>query len=280
MVYYPYSWEEMNILEEPTVRLIEQTKPNLIIFGQSEYLFPHPIERPVKVAKELGIPVYYDGSHVLGLIAGNQFPNPFNAGVDVMTGSSHKTFSGPQGAMILVKDDEARFAQIKNTLTGMPMLQSCCHLARIVATAVALAEMREFGTAYAAQITKNAQAFAKALKNEGLLVLGVKHGYTSSHQVILDCGGYFSEQAQLYKELLERANIIADGIVRFGVQEVTRQGMKEGEMVEIARLVRRAVLDQESSAQVAEDAAELAKAFSTFQFCFGSAEEAYGVLVS
>ena len=53
------------------------------------------------VAHEVGARVMYDGAHVLGLIAGGEFQDPLREGADVMTGSSHKTFPGPQGGFLL-----------------------------------------------------------------------------------------------------------------------------------------------------------------------------------
>ena len=51
----------------------------------------------------------YDGAHVLGLIAGGQFQDPFREGADVGTGSSHKTFPGPQGGFVLSNSDDEKF---------------------------------------------------------------------------------------------------------------------------------------------------------------------------
>ena len=47
--------------------------------------------------------------HVLGLIAGGEFQDPLREGADVMTGSSHKTFPGPQGGFVLSDSDDEKF---------------------------------------------------------------------------------------------------------------------------------------------------------------------------
>ena len=44
--------------------------------------------------------INYDGAHVAGLIAGGEFQDPLQEGVDSMTMSSHKTLWGPQGGII------------------------------------------------------------------------------------------------------------------------------------------------------------------------------------
>ncbi len=71
------------------------------MFGASLFLFPHPVEEAREVCDEVGASIVYDAAHVLGLIAGGQFQDPLSEGADVVTGSTHKTFPGPQGGIIL-----------------------------------------------------------------------------------------------------------------------------------------------------------------------------------
>ena len=47
----------------------------------------------------------YDAAHVLGLIAGKQFQDPLKEGAEVLMGSTHKTFPGPQGGIILSQEE-------------------------------------------------------------------------------------------------------------------------------------------------------------------------------
>ena len=43
--------------------------------------------------------IHYDMAHVLGLV-GPHFQEPFSEGADIVTGSTHKTFFGPQRGVI------------------------------------------------------------------------------------------------------------------------------------------------------------------------------------
>jgi len=118
--------------------------------------------------------------------------------------------------------------------------------------------MQTFGKDYAAQIVGNAQTLAGALCDLGFNVLAKEKGFTRSHQVLVDCGAPGAGGAAA--ALLERANIIlnkniipGDGTnpknprgIRIGVQEMTRFGMKEGEMKQIAEFIKRVVLDKEN----------------------------------
>lgn len=67
------------------------------MFGQSLFLFPHPVKESSKIDKEVGVTIVYDGSHVLGLIAGEVFQDSLREGAQILLGSTHKTFPGPQG---------------------------------------------------------------------------------------------------------------------------------------------------------------------------------------
>ena len=90
-------------------------------------------------------------------------------------------------------------------------------------------------------------------------------------------------------QLLEDANIICNknmlpsdtssvrpSGLRLGSQEMTRLGMKESEMKEVASLIARVVKKKEDPKKVKEDVKELKKQFATIQYCFNAGEPAYG----
>ena len=79
----------------------EPPNPGIVTFGGSLFLFPHPVKELKAVCDEVGAYVAYDASHVLGLIAGGQFQDPLREGADFITSSTHKTFPGPQGGVIM-----------------------------------------------------------------------------------------------------------------------------------------------------------------------------------
>lgn len=87
--------------QSETAARIRRHRPALVILGRSVVLTPDRIETVVSVAHEQGALVMFDASHVLGLIAGGAFPNPFDAGVDLITSSTYKTLCGPTGGLVL-----------------------------------------------------------------------------------------------------------------------------------------------------------------------------------
>jgi glycine hydroxymethyltransferase len=257
---------------------ILKIKPKFIVIGGSVVLFPQPIQELRKACDEAGAKIIYDAAHVLGLIAAGIFQNPLREGADIITTSTHKTFPGPQGGMILGNIDEETQKKIQAAV--FPQFSSNHHLHRMPALYGALREMQTFGKDYATQIVKNAQALARELHNLGFNVLAGDRGFTQSHQVLVNCGqpGFGGD----FAGLLERANIIlnkniipGDGInpknprgIRIGTQEMTRFGMKEDEMKQIAKFIKRVVLDKESPEFVAKEVAAFRAGFQTVRYCF------------
>jgi glycine hydroxymethyltransferase len=262
VVAFPFSKHDMNILVEQAKKAVQRFRPKFLIFGASLITFPQPVKELAEAAREVDALVGYDGSHVLGLIAGGQFQDPLREGAFALFGSTHKSFFGPQGGIILA--DREHGEVIKERIC--PAFVDNAHWNRIAALTLALAEMEKFGKAYAKQVTKNAKAFAEVLSEYGFPVSCAHLGFTQSHQATLDYGGY--DQGRVIAERLQQANIIVDCAVRVGTCEVTRRGMKETEMRRIAELMKRAVIDKESPNRVKKDVAKLTGEFQNAEYCF------------
>jgi glycine hydroxymethyltransferase len=180
---YPWDEDRMEPDVDGSCALIRELKPKVTLVGQSVFLFPTPLKELADAAHEVGSTVMYDGAHVLGLIAGGVFQDPLREGADVMTGSSHKTFPGPQGGFLLSSNEDPKFHRKLNN-SMFPGVVSSYHLHHVAGKVVALAEFEAFGQAYAQDIVRNAQTFAQALAAEGFDVLAESRGYTASHQVL------------------------------------------------------------------------------------------------
>ena len=262
VVAFPFSKENRNIDVGRAAELVRQKKPRIIVFGASLFLFPHPVRALAEAAREVGAHVSYDGSHVLGLIAGKEFQDPLREGASMLFGSTHKSFFGPQGGIILA--DMENGEAVKRSI--YPAFVDNAHWNRIAALTLALAEMKEFGTTYARQVVKNARALAKALADYSFPLSGSKHGFTRSHQVLLDFGGY--KKGKVVAKRLEKVNIIADCGVRFGTCELTRRGMKQKEMLKVAEFINRALNDQEKPRRIKKEVEKFVSEFQQVEFCF------------
>lgn len=275
----PFDYDNYNIDMDLFGNLIMGIKPKLITLGASVFLFPHPLSEIRRICDETGTMIHYDGSHVLGLIAGGEFQDPLKEGADVIMGSTHKTFPGPQGALIFTNNEEY-FHKIEKGI--FPGTVSNHHLHRLPPLTISCEEMIKYGRDYAKQIIKNAQAFAKALDAKGFKVLGKKLGYTKSHQIILD----LQENGKGLKNalLLESADIITnknlihgDEIgtdtsnpsgMRLGVQEMTHCGMKEAEFNKIAEFFERLIIKGESPDRIKQEVNTLRSQFLSVKYSF------------
>ena len=56
---------------------------------------------------------------------------------------------------------------------------------------------------------------------------------------------------------------------------MTRLGMKESEMKQVAEFIARVVVKKEDPAKVREDVKAFKKDFATIQYCFNAGEPAY-----
>lgn len=280
MVPLPFNAEEYNIDVEQSRKMIAKVMPKMVMLGASELLFPQPVKEVSEVASNVGATVVYDAAHVLGLVAGGCFQDPLREGAAVVTGSTHKTFFGPQGGIILCKRqhgediDRVALSMINNH-----------HINRVAALAYTLAEFLAFGQDYSRMVVSNAQALAEALYNNGVGVICSDKGFTKSHQVIFRVE---EGTALEVSKNLEKANIItsitplptdksettASGI-RLGVQEVTRLGMGRDEMALIGSLIARVVKSPDSARAVKEEVKDLAGRFRSIHYTFSDGEPAY-----
>ena len=278
---WPFDNDEFNIDVDKAAKMIRELEPKIVVFGGSLFPFPHPVKELAPVAKEVGAFVMYDAAHVLGLIGGGQFQDPLREGAEVVTSSTHKTFPGPQGGVILYKDLGEATAKLQWAI--FPGVLSNHHLHHMAGKVVTAAEMLEFGKAYAEQIVKNAKALAEAMAEEGFKVIGEGKGYTKSHQVIVDVSELHEAGGGWAAPLLEEAGIILNknllpwdplekvntpSGLRIGVQEMTRVGMMEDDMKEIARFMRRTLLDKEDPKKVEKDVFEFRKQFQKVYYSF------------
>jgi len=282
LISYPFNDEEMNIDVDGAVKLIKKEKPKLALNGRSVFLFPSPIKEIAEAAHDVGAYMVYDAAHVLGLIAGGQFQDPLREGADVMNGSTHKTLPGPQGGMVLSDhkgdtDEDKSFLR-KLSFGIFPGVTSSYHLHHVAAKAIAYAEHLEFGEAYAKQTIKNAQAFGQFLCERGFNVFGEKLGFTKSHQILLAIGPGKGKEAS---KKLEDAGIVTNmntipgdkdpmnpSGLRLGTPELTRIGMKEKEMEDVAEFYARALLKNDDTKKIKADVKEFRKDFQELHYCF------------
>ncbi len=288
-INHVYSIEEFNIDADKSADVIRAAKPGIVTFGGSLFLFPHPVKELKAVADEVGAYVAYDASHVLGLIAGGVFQDPFNEGADFITSSTHKTFPGPQGGVILgnAKDKRTEKAVKAIQFAIFPLSTSNTHLGRLPALGITALEMKLFGAELARQTVKNAQTAGQYLCENGLKVLCASKGFTMSHQIAVDVCDFGG--GKKVAQQLEDANIILNknllpyndqndrdnpSGLRIGFQDVTRRGFREGDVKHLCDLMLSVIKGKRKPSEVKESVIALKKEFNQVKYGFQSVEEA------
>ena len=268
---------------EETKKLLDRYRPELIIFGKSMVLHKEPVAQIRQFVDEQKIPttIMYDMAHVLGLI-GDHFQNPFQEGAEIVTGSTHKTFFGPQRGVIGVnyKEEDLKYGLWKTIESRtFPGSVSNHHLGTQLGMLMAAYEMNQFRDAYQSAIIRNAKSFARSLKSYGLDVVGDPAiDYTETHQVIVSVG--YGEGAEI-AERLEQNNVIvnyqatpdeegftASGALRMGVSEMTRFGFEEKDFDQLASLMADCIL---RGREIKGDVERLRAGHTEMRYCFDDA---------
>ena len=288
-INHVYSINEFNIDPDKSADVIKASKPGIVTFGGSLFLFPHPIKELKAVCDEVGAYVAYDASHVLGLIAGRVFQDPLNEGADFITSSTHKTFPGPQGGVILgnTRDKRTEKAIKSIQFAIFPLSTSNTHLGRLPAVGIATLEMKHFGAELARQTVKNAQTAGQYLFENGVKVLCASKGFTQSHQIAVDVCDFGG--GKKIAQDLEDANIILNknllpydnqddrnnpSGLRIGFQGITRHGFRESDIKHLCDLMLSVIKGKRTPTEVKEDVIALKKEFYQVKYGFQSVKEA------
>lgn len=243
----PFDEKKYQVNIGATLDKISKMKPRIVILGSSNYLFPTPLEEIAAICRSCGSVLILDASHILGLIAGGVFPQPFDFKVDIVVSSTHKTFAGPQGGLILSNSSE----NYKNVLPALyPGLITNHHLMRIPALIALFAEWKKHGRRYAKAIIKNAIRLAEELENVGIPVINTPQGPTQSHTLLIK-NKFINKRAKELSIHLERCGIMVSEVklpdihggegLRVGLQEVTRLGLKTSQISELAKIIKDAI---------------------------------------
>ncbi|MFD5824370.1 hypothetical protein [Lentzea sp. NPDC060358] len=249
---------------EAATVLLRRVRPTLVYVDQSHCLFPVDVAELVRTVRAASpeTVVHVDASHWMGFVLGGVHPNPLDLGADSFGGSTHKTFPGPQKAVLLTNDPgiDARIRETQDYLI------SSHHLAAVISLGIALLEFAEFGPGYAAAILANTKDFAAALSERGLTLAAADRGYTAGHQLWLDTESD-GVPAPLASDRLAAAGLVVnymEGLpgfpgrgVRIGLNEATYHGLSGVDVPELADVFATAVTGTEPPAALAARTAEL-----------------------
>lgn len=245
--------------------LLARVRPSLVYVDQSHCLFPVDVASLVATVRAASprTLVHVDASHWFGLVLGAAFHNPLDEGADSLSGSTHKTFPGPQKAVVLTRDAEID-QRVRDT---QDYLISNHHFASTIGLGIALLEFRDCGgPEYAQAVVANTRRFGRLLDERGITVAAKERGYSAGHQLWLDTEGDGIPAKVASDRLFAaglRVNFMA-GLpgfpgqgVRIGLNEPTYQGLAGDDLVELADVFASAVHDTSPPEELAERIAAL-----------------------
>ena len=264
VVPYGVSAETGEIDYDDMRRIALEAKPKLIIGGGSAYSRIIDFKKMADIAHEVGAIFMVDMAHFAGLVAAGVHPNPVEY-ADIVTTTTHKTLRGPRGGIIMCKEQYAKAIDkaIFPGIQGGPLMQV------IAAKAVAFGEaLKPEFKEYAKQVVANAKVLAKALQDDGFVIVS---GGTDTHVMLVDVrntGLTGKEAEHLLDEVGITANkntipfdpaspFVTSGI-RLGTPALTTRGLKEDDMKEIADIIALVLKNPQDEAKQQEAAKRVA----------------------
>jgi glycine hydroxymethyltransferase len=250
--------------------LAKQHRPKIIWAGTTAY--PRTVDWAAfrAIADEVDAKLIADIAHISGLVVGGVHPSPVGI-ADVVTSTTHKTFRGPRGGMILCKKEHA--AAIDKAV--FPGLQGGPHNQTTAAIAVAAKEAStDAFKAYARAIVDNAKILADELLARGF---SLASGGTDNHLLLIDVTpknvtGKVAAQALARAGMVGNYNTIPfdprkpfdPSGIRIGTPAVTSRGMGAPEMKRLAAWMDEVVSapsDDTKISKIAGEIKELCKGF-------------------
>jgi glycine hydroxymethyltransferase len=225
----------------------------------------------IQLCKSYHVLFHADCAHELGLIAGKQFPNPLLLGADVMTGSTGKTLSGPQGGLILWNNINHSHALIGATF---PFSVGAYQNNRILALTLTLLEHLAYAQLYLKKTLQHARLLSNILYQNGFPVFGEPPYFSKTHQVLL----LITEGAKKTVSALESVNIISSPsiikikgnlheCVRFGLVECARLGVRESTIQALAQCIINRLRGNKSTETIKRDVNHLRAPYDKIYYC-------------
>ncbi len=250
--------------------LARENKPTVMFCGATAYPRTIDFARFAEIAREVGAILVADIAHISGLVAGGAHPSPVGL-AEVISSTTHKTFCGPRGGMILC-DAKHKKAIDKAVFPG---LQGGPHNGTTAGIAIAAkrAGTEEF-KGYAANVVSNAKVLAETLLGRGFDLIT---GGTDNHLILMDLTSK-GVAGKVAAQALDRAGIVANynsipfdprkpfdpSGVRIGTASITSRGMGEAEMRRLGEWMGDVVDNIEDEAKLSSIASAISEMCDDF----------------
>jgi glycine hydroxymethyltransferase len=262
---YPVARETELIDFAEVRRVAREHRPKFIFAGITAY--PRVVDWAAfrEIADEVGAHLVADIAHISGLVAAGVHPTPVGI-ADVVTSTTHKTFRGPRGGMILCRAELAQAIDraVFPGLQGGPHNNTTAGIA-VAAREAATPEFRE----YAQRVVDSARALGDELQRLGFRLVT---GGTDNHMLVVDLTprGVSGKQAS---KALDRAGIVCNfnsipydprkpmdpSGIRIGTPSVCSRGLGAAHMPQLAAWIDRVVRNLGDDAELERVRLEVAE---------------------
>lgn len=266
--FLPFDRERLLIDYERLADRLRQ-EPVDVIYIDASSMLRFPDARALRAAAPDTL-LILDASHLMGLLPAAPETGVLDGGFDIIQGSTHKTMPGPQKGLMVTNHEEL----VRKVEARIPYTASSSHAANVGALAITLEELLPCRLSYARQVIANARELAGQLAGRGFGVAGEAFGWTDTHQVWLDIPAEVGPHR--WGRLLKQANVRSTTVplpssgglpaLRLGTQELTRVGMEEQEMAEVASILDRILRRGENPDSVVESVTKLVTKFPEVKF--------------
>lgn len=240
-VELPYNYLLMDFDYDKINDLIKKTEIHAILLCISDLVNNPKLE---KINQNKKIPIIYDATQVLGLIAGGTVVNPFSCFDKnypfILMGATHKTIPGPSCGLILTQNMELA-EYIEEKINPMYIRNTQMH--QKMSLILTLLELQYFGKEYSDKTVYNAQRLSQMLQTRGLSLLNAANGYTNTHQLHFTCTP--QEMNDFYDNCVycnvtlnfKTKKLFKYSGIRIGTQEISRYNWSEKELFMLSNLL-------------------------------------------
>lgn len=278
----PYNYEEIDFDYEAINQIINTNKNiKLVLICISDVVNPFDIS---KVVNTFNVPIIYDATQTLGLIAGNVLNNPLKGRSIqekfILMGATHKTIPGPSCGLIMTQN-----TTLASTFDYKinPIFIRNTQLNEKLSLIFTLLEVKYFGKEYAELTVRNARKLASILSDQGFHVMNKNNNFTNTHQIFITCDENhmvdFYNNCDFYNITLnfKTKKVFNNYGIRFGTQEISRYNWTDPELLILAEILKclyeypKAYLNNKINAYI-KSKIDLLLPLKKIKFTFGESE--------
>ena len=257
---------------ESLKNIIQEVNPSLVYWDQSNVLFPESPKEISKIIKGINseIILYYDVSHLLGFVISGIFENPLNCGFDIIGGSTHKSFPGPQKGLIATNsvDYFSKIQEYADIFISHPQM------AHLVSLALTLNHYEN--SSLKDEIANSviiARKFGQYCSDHGLDVFGSDRHYTNTHQlwvrlpdVSIPALANRLTASGIYTNCFENFAPVGGKCCRLGFNEIARFGISDDDLKQISYYFACAINASETSEFLSQKVSEIREKYHLESF--------------